>query len=56
MSDAVLYEAAMPDGIADHHHQPPDEQRNCLSREVREGLRAAWDRFERDDSACASPS
>ena len=24
------------------------EQRNCLSLEVREGLREAWDRFERD--------
>lgn len=26
----------------------PAEQRNCLSREVREGLFAAWDRFEKD--------
>ena len=24
------------------------DTRNCLSREVREGLRAAWNRFERD--------
>ncbi|MBK8376174.1 enoyl-CoA hydratase-related protein [Sphingorhabdus sp.] len=49
MSDAVLYDL-MPEGIAvitiNRH-----EQRNCLSLEVRQGLFAAWDRFENDDSA-----
>lgn len=46
MSDAVLFDAR-DDGIAVITINRPD-QRNCLSREVREGLRAAWDRFERD--------
>jgi enoyl-CoA hydratase/carnithine racemase len=46
MSDAVRYEAR-PDGIAVITIDRP-EQRNCLSREVREGLRAAWARFEAD--------
>lgn len=45
MSDAVLFEARS-DGIAILTINRP-EQRNCLSRDVREGLRAAWDRFER---------
>jgi enoyl-CoA hydratase len=49
MSDAVLYDVT-PDGIAILIINRP-EQRNCLSREVREGLFAAWDRFENDDSA-----
>lgn len=46
MSDAVLYEAR-EDGIAVLTINRPD-QRNCLSREVREGLRQAWERFEHD--------
>ena len=45
MTDAVLYEAR-DDGIAVITINRPD-QRNCLSAEVREGLRAAWERFER---------
>lgn len=46
MSDAVLFEAR-DDGIAIITLNRPDT-RNCLSREIREGLFAAWDRFERD--------
>ncbi|MCJ8156104.1 enoyl-CoA hydratase/isomerase family protein [Sphingomonas sp. LaA6.9] len=46
MSDAVLFDAR-EDGIAIITINRPD-QRNCLSREVREGLRGAWERFERD--------
>lgn len=49
MSDAVLYELSEP-GIAVITINRP-EQRNCLSHEVREGLRAAWARFEADDTA-----
>ena len=49
MSDAVLY-AVDGDGIATITINRPD-QRNCLSKEVREGLFAAWDRFEQDTSA-----
>jgi enoyl-CoA hydratase/carnithine racemase len=49
MSDAVLY-YARPDGIAVITIDRPD-QRNALTREVREGLRAAWERFEADDAA-----
>ena len=49
MSDAVLY-AVDSDGIATITINRPD-QRNCLSREVREGLFAAWDRFENDATA-----
>jgi len=49
MSDAVLY-AVDSDGIATITINRP-EQRNCLSKEVREGLFAAWDRFEQDLSA-----
>lgn len=45
-NDAVLYDARA-DGIAIITINRPD-QRNCLSREVREGLREAWDRFEHD--------
>jgi enoyl-CoA hydratase len=49
MSDAVLY--AVDDiGIAIITINRP-EQRNCLSKEVRDGLRAAWQRFEGDASA-----
>lgn len=46
MSDAVLFDAR-EDGIAILTINRP-EQRNCLSREVRERLFAAWDRFEND--------
>jgi enoyl-CoA hydratase len=45
---AVLFDAR-PDGIAVITINRP-EQRNALSREVREGLRAAWQRFESDDA------
>ena len=45
MTDAVLFDAR-DDGIAIITINRPDT-RNCLSREVREGLRAAWERFER---------
>jgi enoyl-CoA hydratase len=47
--DAVLY-AADADGIATITINRP-EQRNCLSREVRDGLRAAWSEFEADTRA-----
>jgi enoyl-CoA hydratase len=46
MSDAVLY-AVDNEGIALITINRPD-QRNCLSKEVRDGLRAAWLRFEGD--------
>lgn len=46
MGDAVLFDARS-DGIAIITIDRP-EQRNALNREVREGLRAAWNRFERD--------
>jgi enoyl-CoA hydratase len=46
MSDAVLFDAR-EDGIAIITINRP-EQRNALSREVREGLFAAWDKFEHD--------
>ena len=49
MTDAVLYEIREA-GIAVITINRP-EQRNCLSAEVREGLRAAWTRFEADDAA-----
>ena len=49
MSDAVRYESR-PDGIAVITIDRP-ETRNALSREVREGLRAAWHRFEHDPTA-----
>lgn len=48
MSEPVLFEAR-DDGIAIITINRP-EQRNALSREVREGLYAAWDRFEKDDA------
>ena len=48
MSDAVLFDAR-DDGIAIITINRPDT-RNALSHEVRQGLFAAWDRFERDDS------
>ncbi|MEV5835070.1 enoyl-CoA hydratase-related protein [Nocardia sp. NPDC052112] len=46
MSDAVLFDAR-DDGIAVITLNRP-EIRNCLAAEVRAGLAAAWDRFERD--------
>jgi enoyl-CoA hydratase len=46
MADAVLFQAR-DDGIAVLTLNRP-ETRNCLARDVREGLSAAWDRFERD--------
>jgi enoyl-CoA hydratase/carnithine racemase len=46
MSHAVLFDAR-DDGIAIITINRP-EQRNALSREVREGLYAAWERFEND--------
>jgi len=46
MSDAVLFDAR-PDGIAVITLNQP-ETRNCLSKAIRDGLFAAWDRFERD--------
>ncbi len=49
MSDAVLYDL-LPEGIAIITINRP-EQRNCLSLEVRQGLFAAWARFEQDDAA-----
>lgn len=49
MNDAVLY-ALSDEGIATITINRP-EQRNCLSREVRDGLRAAWECFESDEQA-----
>ncbi|MEK6636888.1 MAG: enoyl-CoA hydratase-related protein [Pseudomonadota bacterium] len=49
MSDAVLYSVDQ-DGIAIITINRPD-QRNCLSKEVRQGLFAAWGRFENDITA-----
>ena len=49
MTDPVLYERT-DDGIAIITINRP-EQRNCLSLEVRQGLVAAWERFEHDDGA-----
>ncbi|WP_197051873.1 enoyl-CoA hydratase/isomerase family protein [Sphingomonas sp. 35-24ZXX] len=49
MTDAVTYDRSH-DGIAVLTINRPD-QRNCLSREVREGLRAAWAQFEADREA-----
>jgi enoyl-CoA hydratase/carnithine racemase len=46
MSDAVLFDARN-DGIAIITLNRPDT-RNALSREIREGLFAAWERFEQD--------
>ncbi|MEU8896071.1 enoyl-CoA hydratase-related protein [Nocardia sp. NPDC048505] len=46
MNDAVLFDAR-PDGIAVLTLNRP-QRHNCLDREVREGLYAAWDRFEHD--------
>jgi enoyl-CoA hydratase len=49
MTDAVLY-LVDDEGIATITINRP-EQRNCLSKEVRAGLFAAWDRFEHDSTA-----
>ncbi|MBC2667677.1 enoyl-CoA hydratase/isomerase family protein [Novosphingobium piscinae] len=49
MGDAVLY-TCTDEGIAVITIDRP-EQRNCLSREVRDGLRQAWARFEADTGA-----
>ena len=49
MSDAVLY-AVDDEGVAIITINRP-EQRNCLSKDVRAGLFAAWDRFEHDEQA-----
>ncbi|MBW8783940.1 MAG: enoyl-CoA hydratase/isomerase family protein, partial [Novosphingobium sp.] len=46
MTDAVLFDAR-DDGIAIITLNRP-EQRNALGKEVRDGLFAAWDRFEHD--------
>ncbi len=46
MSDAVLFDAR-DDGVAIITINRP-EQRNALGKDVRDGLFAAWDRFERD--------
>ncbi|WP_067687402.1 enoyl-CoA hydratase/isomerase family protein [Nocardia jejuensis] len=48
MSDAVVFEARS-DGIAVLTLNRP-ERRNCLARDVREGLYSAWERFENDPS------
>lgn len=49
MTDAVRYDL-LPEGIAILTIDRP-EQRNALSLEVREGLRAGWARFEADEGA-----
>lgn len=46
MDDAILFDARA-DGVAIITLNRP-EARNALSREIREGLFVAWDRFERD--------
>ncbi len=46
MSDAIIFEARA-DGIAILTINRP-EARNCLTKEVRDGLFAAWNRFEQD--------
>jgi enoyl-CoA hydratase/carnithine racemase len=48
MPTPVLFDAR-PDGIAIITLNQP-ETRNCLSREIRQGLFEAWDRFEQDDN------
>ncbi len=48
MSDPILFDAR-EDGIAIITINRPD-QRNCLSKEVRQGLFAAFERFEKDAS------
>ncbi|RDC59172.1 1,4-dihydroxy-2-naphthoyl-CoA synthase [Alteripontixanthobacter maritimus] len=48
MTEAIRFETT-EDGIAILTIDRP-EQRNALSKEVRDGLFAAWDRFEKDDT------
>lgn len=48
MSDAVLFDAR-DDGIAVITLNRP-ESRNALGKDIRSGLFAAWDRFERDSA------
>lgn len=48
MTDAVLFDARK-DGIAIITLNRP-EQRNALGHDIRQGLFAAWERFERDPS------
>lgn len=48
MTDAILFDAR-DDGIAIITINRP-ESRNCLSQEVRDGLFAAWERFENDSA------
>lgn len=48
MADAVLFEAR-DDGIAIITLNRPDT-RNALSKEIRDGLFAAWNRFEQDSA------
>jgi enoyl-CoA hydratase len=48
MSDAVLFDAR-DDGIAVITLNRPDA-RNALGKDIRQGLFAAWERFERDSS------
>jgi enoyl-CoA hydratase len=48
MNDAVLFDAR-DDGIAIITLNRPDT-RNALSKEIRDGLFTAWERFERDTS------
>ena len=48
MTDAVLFDARS-DGIAVITLNRPD-RRNCLDKEMRDGLFDAWERFERDPS------
>jgi enoyl-CoA hydratase len=52
MSDAVLFDAR-DDGIAVITLNRP-ETRNALSEDIRAGLFAAWDRFERDPTLRAA--
>lgn len=49
MTDAVLFDVR-DDGIAIITINRP-EQRNALARDVREGLRSAWQKFEADPAA-----
>lgn len=52
MNDAVLFDARN-DGIAIITLNRP-EARNCLAKDVREGLYAAWERFESDPALCVA--
>lgn len=52
MADAVLFEAR-DDGIAIITLNRP-EARNALGKDIRAGLFAAWERFERDSALCVA--